>query len=178
MENNVVETLLDRIATARKRTGPFGERVPSRRADLARDVLVELVETYPESFGGRVDAETLRFYLGHDRDALNAAAAAVLGVVVEHGTTLGRLSRHAMTSARASTSTSSRGRLDSPSSRRLLTGPSSNAPTPPQTTADGTPRSPARRRANMDQPLEPSPVQWVRRQSPGSNPTGGLEWRV
>lgn len=168
MENDVVETLLDRIATARKRTGPFGERVPSRRADSARDVLVELVETYPESFGGRVDAETLRFYLGHDRDALNAAAA-VLGVVVEHGTTLGRLSRHAMTSARASTSTSSRGRLDSPSSRRLLTGPSSNAPTPPQTTADETPRS------LSASPRERGPATRTVTRTMGSTSTAGVE---
>ncbi|MFC6954828.1 hypothetical protein [Halorubellus litoreus] len=85
VENDVVETLLDRIATARKRTGHFGERVPSPQADSARDVLVDLVETSPEAFGKRVDAETLRFYVGHDREAVRAGAAAVLAAVVEHG---------------------------------------------------------------------------------------------
>ncbi|ELY35567.1 HEAT repeat domain-containing protein [Natronorubrum tibetense] len=83
--NDVVETLLDRIATSPHPTGPFGQRLPSPRAEAAREVLADLVETFPERFGGRVDPELLTPYVGHERDAVCAAAATVLAAVVEHG---------------------------------------------------------------------------------------------
>lgn len=83
--NDVVETLLDRIATSPRPTGPFGERLPSPRAEAAREVLIDLVETFPERFGRAVDPELLTLYVGHDRDAVCATAATVLAAIVEHG---------------------------------------------------------------------------------------------
>ncbi|WP_435366019.1 HEAT repeat domain-containing protein [Haloarchaeobius sp. DYHT-AS-18] len=83
--NDVVETLLDRIATSPRPTGPFGERLPSPRAEAAREVLIDLVEMFPERFGRAVAPELLTLYVGHERDAVCAAAATVLAAIVEHG---------------------------------------------------------------------------------------------
>jgi hypothetical protein len=80
----LVEALLDRIATAPRPTGPFGQRVPSPQADAAHDVLVDLYETFPKLIGGGGPGR-LPLYVGHDRDAVRAGAAAVLAAVVEHG---------------------------------------------------------------------------------------------